>query len=257
MTIDRAALARQTHGGMLTSRIEEAADGLDELVQRLRALAQKDVPLVGTDQTAKTGAAIAQEALRLYTVTAGNLPLSAISRAGTEYDRALANVMARHQGSGLDETAEALVDQCRQVYEVYDGHIPASWSQTEQLAVAVVLFDFECARTHKYAPSGAERVVAEMLELSVDLEAWLDGVRAVLVAEHIPVYPAAPVENDLQSMRDAVLGELDFQPTTAQLRQVWRENPWLVAHARADTWSEFEVCEQLAAALTALHERTA
>lgn len=113
MTIDRAALARQTHGGMLTSRIEEAADGLDELVQRLRALAQKDVPLVGTDQTAKTGASIAQEALRLYTVTAGNLPLSAISRAGTEYDRALTNVTARGQVGELDETAEALVEQCR------------------------------------------------------------------------------------------------------------------------------------------------
>lgn len=256
MTADRVALARQTHGGMLTARLEEAADGLDDLVQRLRALADKDVPLVGTEPTAKTGAGIAQEALKLYIAATGNLPLAAISRAGTEYDRALATVIARQAGE-LDETAQALADQSRRVYEVYDGRIPSGWSLTEQLAVAVVLYDLECLRAHEVTRRQAERLLSEEIDPSIDLPGWLDGVRATLVADRVPVYPPAPVESDLQEMEDQTLGNLGFQPTRAQLRQVWRENPWMVVLGRSETWSDTEAREQLCAALTELRERSA
>ncbi|RJQ66130.1 hypothetical protein D5S17_35465 [Pseudonocardiaceae bacterium YIM PH 21723] len=87
-------------GQFLSARLIEAADGLAGLAEQLRGLAEADVRKVGASPTAMTGSTIAQRALQLITAELGNLPLAAIARAGTEYDRALT------RAHGLDNKAE-------------------------------------------------------------------------------------------------------------------------------------------------------
>jgi hypothetical protein len=57
---------------------------------------------------------------------------------------------------------------------------------------------------------------------------------------------------DLAEMRGQALGNVDFEPTDDQLREVCRRDPQLLALAMMWSWHDTEVREQLCAALDAL-----
>ena len=64
--------------------------------------------------------------------------------------------------------------------------------------------------------------------------------------------PPEPTAQDLAEMRGQALGNVDFEPTDDQLREVCRRDPRLLALAVMWSWHDTEVREQLCAALTAL-----
>jgi hypothetical protein len=64
--------------------------------------------------------------------------------------------------------------------------------------------------------------------------------------------PLEPTASDLAEMRDQATGNVSFEPTDAQLREVCRLDPQLIPLARMWSWGDTEVRDQLCAALEAL-----
>ncbi|WP_410570565.1 hypothetical protein [Amycolatopsis sp. cmx-4-61] len=61
-----------------------------------------------------------------------------------------------------------------------------------------------------------------------------------------------PSAKDLALLNDETVGNVGFDVTDDQLRQVWRHDPHLVALARERTWGDTEIRDQLCASLEAL-----
>jgi len=83
----------------------------------------------------------------------------------------------------LDESAERVLDLCRQAQQNHDGHPSPTWSTWQQLAVALVLNDEAGLRSRGYSVQEATRSVVEgMLRPPADFDAWLATIRAALAA---------------------------------------------------------------------------
>ena len=80
--------------------------------------------------------------------------------------------------------AADLIDRARQALRYHDGHPNGAWSIGEQVAVALILNNHDALDRLDYTTAqAAERVAGDMFYPPVDLNGWLDSIRAQLTAE--------------------------------------------------------------------------
>lgn len=81
----------------------------------------------------------------------------------------------------LDEFTTAIAERCRWAREHNQGHPSATWSTSEQLAVALVLRDRAHLNTMGYTTEqAAEHVCSEAHLSAYELTGWLNDLRSVL-----------------------------------------------------------------------------
>jgi hypothetical protein len=86
----------------------------------------------------------------------------------------------------MDASARDTLQRCQSALRHHDGHPYGGWSTREQLAVALVLEDFEHIRAMDYTRAQAVRHVRDgMLAPPPDFDGWLDEIRRNLETPHL------------------------------------------------------------------------